>query len=156
MFCFLCWQNLDNPVLASNAHHLTPIAVFWYVCNIKLPLSISYFSHLLQDQCQYKETASLFEHFFVVGLHSYANVGVIEDAFAKKKAWESNVAHSEIVDLRKIQYHGRTYTIYGTPGMLLWSWDVNLSSSFRCSGVIYVIFWYKTLVQVNLPLDATG
>ncbi|RLN38599.1 hypothetical protein C2845_PM01G02930 [Panicum miliaceum] len=59
-----------------------------------------------QDQCQYKEPASLFEHFFVVGLHSYANVGVIEDAFAKKKAWESNVARSEIVDLRKIQYHG--------------------------------------------------
>jgi hypothetical protein len=60
----------------------------------------------LQDQCQYEEPASLFEHFFVVGLHSYANVGVIEDAFAKKKAWESNVARSEIVDLRKIQYHG--------------------------------------------------
>ncbi|CAL4937618.1 unnamed protein product [Urochloa decumbens] len=59
-----------------------------------------------QDQWQYKEPASLFEHFFVVGLHSYANVGVIEDAFAKKKAWESNVARSEIVDLRKIQYHG--------------------------------------------------
>ncbi|KAG2543532.1 hypothetical protein PVAP13_9NG751500 [Panicum virgatum] len=61
---------------------------------------------MAQDQCQYKEPASLFEHFFVVGLHSYANVEVIEDAFAKKKAWESNVAHSEIVDLRKIQYHG--------------------------------------------------
>lgn len=59
-----------------------------------------------QDHWQYKEPASLFEHFFVVGLHSYANVGVIEDAFAKKKAWESNVARSEIVDLRKIQYHG--------------------------------------------------
>ncbi|XP_062209859.1 uncharacterized protein LOC133911580 isoform X1 [Phragmites australis] len=59
-----------------------------------------------QDHKQYKEPTSLFEHFFVVGLHSYANVGVIEDAFAKKKAWESNVACSEIVDLRKIQYHG--------------------------------------------------
>ncbi|KAF8721312.1 hypothetical protein HU200_023245 [Digitaria exilis] len=59
-----------------------------------------------QDNWQYKEPASLFEHFFVVGLHSYANVGVIEDAFAKKKAWESDVARSEIVDLRKIQYHG--------------------------------------------------
>ncbi|KAF0913729.1 hypothetical protein E2562_024610, partial [Oryza meyeriana var. granulata] len=59
-----------------------------------------------RDQKQYKEPTTLFEHFFVVGLHSYANVGVIEDAFAKKKAWESNVAHSEIVDLRKIQYHG--------------------------------------------------
>ncbi|KAL6645514.1 hypothetical protein ACP70R_017122 [Stipagrostis hirtigluma subsp. patula] len=59
-----------------------------------------------QDRMQYKEPTSLYEHFFVVGLHSYANVGVIEDAFAKKKAWESNVARSEVVDLRKIQYHG--------------------------------------------------
>uniref|UniRef100_A0A0E0CV64 UDENN domain-containing protein n=1 Tax=Oryza meridionalis TaxID=40149 RepID=A0A0E0CV64_9ORYZ len=59
-----------------------------------------------RDNKQYKEPTTLFEHFFVVGLHSYANVGVIEDAFAKKKAWESNVEHSEIVDLRKIQYHG--------------------------------------------------
>ncbi|KAG8073447.1 hypothetical protein GUJ93_ZPchr0006g43729 [Zizania palustris] len=59
-----------------------------------------------RDHKQYKEPTTFFEHFFVVGLHSYANVGVIEDAFAKKKAWESNVAHSEIVDLRKIQYHG--------------------------------------------------
>uniref|UniRef100_A0A0D9VPH5 UDENN domain-containing protein n=1 Tax=Leersia perrieri TaxID=77586 RepID=A0A0D9VPH5_9ORYZ len=59
-----------------------------------------------RDHKQYKEPTTLFEHFFVVGLHSYANVGIIEDAFAKKKAWESNVEHSEIVDLRKIQYHG--------------------------------------------------
>ncbi|KAM0828353.1 hypothetical protein ACQ4PT_067613 [Festuca glaucescens] len=48
------------------------------------------------DQKQFKEPTSLFEHFFVVGLHSYANVAVIEDAFAKKKA----------VDIRKDQYHG--------------------------------------------------
>ncbi|KAM3315927.1 hypothetical protein ACQJBY_034202 [Aegilops geniculata] len=59
-----------------------------------------------KDQNQFKEPSSLFEHFFVVGLHSYANVAVVEDAFAKKKAWESNVACSEVVDLSKIQYHG--------------------------------------------------
>jgi len=58
------------------------------------------------DQNQFKEPSSLFEHFFVVGLHSYANVAVIEDAFAKNKAWKSNVACSEVVDLSKIQYHG--------------------------------------------------
>ncbi|EMS61328.1 hypothetical protein TRIUR3_23348 [Triticum urartu] len=60
----------------------------------------------VRDQNQFKEPSSLFEHFFVVGLHSYANVAVIEDAFAKRKAWESNVACSEVVDLNKIQYHG--------------------------------------------------
>ena len=60
----------------------------------------------MQDQKQFKEPTSLFEHFFVVGLHSYANVAVIEDAFAKKKAWESNIACSNAVDHRKNQYHG--------------------------------------------------
>jgi hypothetical protein len=60
----------------------------------------------MQDNWQYREPTSLFEHFFVVGLHSYADVGVVEDAFAKKKAWESNVARSEIVNLRKNQYRG--------------------------------------------------
>uniref|UniRef100_A0ACD5TUJ9 Uncharacterized protein n=1 Tax=Avena sativa TaxID=4498 RepID=A0ACD5TUJ9_AVESA len=63
------------------------------------------------DQNQFKEPTTLFEQFFVVGLHSYANVAVIEDAFAKKKAWESNLACSEIVDLKKIQYHGPMLTM---------------------------------------------
>ncbi|KAM0922132.1 hypothetical protein ACQ4PT_006364 [Festuca glaucescens] len=53
------------------------------------------------DQKQFKEPTSLFEHFFLVGLHSYANVAVIEDAFAKKKA----------VDIRKDQYHGPIATM---------------------------------------------
>ncbi|XP_020084628.1 uncharacterized protein LOC109707627 isoform X2 [Ananas comosus] len=60
-----------------------------------------------RDHKQHEEPTSLYEHFFIVGLHSYANVEVIEDAFAKRKAWESDVAKSEILDLRKIQYHGR-------------------------------------------------
>lgn len=60
---------------------------------------------------QHKEPTSLFEHFFIVGLHSYANVDVIEDAFAKRKTWESEVAKSEILDLRKLQYHGGLPTL---------------------------------------------
>ncbi|TVU48389.1 hypothetical protein EJB05_08025 [Eragrostis curvula] len=64
-----------------------------------------------KDHKHFREPTSLFEHFFVVGLHSYANVAVIEDAFAKKKAWESNVARSEIDDLRKIQHHGPVPTM---------------------------------------------
>lgn len=55
-----------------------------------------------KDNKQYKEPTSLFEHFFIVGLHSYANVEVIEDAFARKKSWEYQVAR-EILDLRKFQ-----------------------------------------------------
>ncbi|KAJ0967349.1 hypothetical protein J5N97_024266 [Dioscorea zingiberensis] len=59
-----------------------------------------------RDHRQHEEATSLFEHFLIVGLHSCANVEVIEDAFARRKNWESEAANSEIFDLRKIQYHG--------------------------------------------------
>lgn len=64
-----------------------------------------------KDNRQYKEPASLFEHFFIVGLHSHANVEAIEDAFARRKTWESEVARSEILDLRKIQSQARVPTL---------------------------------------------
>ncbi|XP_039132612.1 uncharacterized protein LOC120269339 isoform X1 [Dioscorea cayenensis subsp. rotundata] len=59
-----------------------------------------------RDSRHHEEPTSLFEHFLIVGLHSCANVQVIEDAFARRKNWESEAANSEIFDLRKIEYHG--------------------------------------------------
>ncbi|KAJ1693940.1 hypothetical protein LUZ63_010638 [Rhynchospora breviuscula] len=60
---------------------------------------------------QLKESTSLFEHFFVVGLHSCANFEAIEDAFAKQKAWESGVVKSDVLDLINIQYNGSMPTL---------------------------------------------
>ncbi|XP_058101310.1 uncharacterized protein LOC131245702 isoform X2 [Magnolia sinica] len=60
--------------------------------------------HSQVDHKQYKEPTSLFEQFFIVGLHSDANVEAIEDAFAKRKTWESEIAKSEILDLRKLHH----------------------------------------------------
>ncbi|KAF3791931.1 DENN domain-containing protein [Nymphaea thermarum] len=54
----------------------------------------------------YKEPSSLFEHFVIVGLHSNANFEATEDAFAKRKIWESEVAKSEILDIRKLPHRG--------------------------------------------------
>lgn len=65
----------------------------------------------MQDSKQYKEPTSLFEHFFIVGLQSYANVEAIVDAFARRKIWESEVARSEILDLRKIQRQAHVPTM---------------------------------------------
>ncbi|XP_006854448.2 uncharacterized protein LOC18444210 isoform X2 [Amborella trichopoda] len=64
-------------------------------------------SHALERK-QYSEPTSLFEHFVIVGLHSNANVEATEDAFARRKTWESEMAKSEIIDLRnaKLQYRG--------------------------------------------------
>ncbi|CAA7390636.1 unnamed protein product [Spirodela intermedia] len=54
-----------------------------------------------------KEPISLFEHFFIVGLHSCSNLEAIEDTFAKRKTWEAEMEKSEIFDLRKLPYHRR-------------------------------------------------
>lgn len=64
-----------------------------------------------QNHRQLKEPTSLFEHFLVVGLHSCANVEAIEDAFVKRKAWENGAVKSDVLDLRKIQYHGSIPTL---------------------------------------------
>ncbi|KAK1260691.1 hypothetical protein QJS04_geneDACA002241 [Acorus gramineus] len=58
-----------------------------------------------RDHKQHKEPTSLFEHFVIVGLHSYANVEAIEDDFVKRKRWESEMAKNDALDLGKYQYH---------------------------------------------------
>lgn len=60
----------------------------------------------LQDHTKYKEPTSLFEHFIIVGLHPEANLVCVEDAFARRKKWESEMAKSEMLDLRVLQYPG--------------------------------------------------
>ncbi|XP_058095045.1 uncharacterized protein LOC131240674 isoform X2 [Magnolia sinica] len=58
------------------------------------------------DRKQQMEPTSLFEQFFIVGLHSDANVEAIEEGFAKRKTWELEMEKSNILDLRKLQYRG--------------------------------------------------
>ena len=86
---------------------MVSIYCFTYVIVSLSSLSVA-ITWLLFTEQDHKlhEPTSLFEHFFIVGLHSYANVEVIEHAFAKRKTWESEVAKSEILDLHKLHYHG--------------------------------------------------
>lgn len=58
------------------------------------------------DHTKYKEPTSLFEHFIIMGLHPEANLVCVEDAFARRKKWESEMAKSEMLDLRVLQYPG--------------------------------------------------
>lgn len=69
-----------------------------------LPIKVSYLRILLQDLTKYKEPTSLFEHFIVVGLHPDANLEVVEDAFAKRKKWELQMANSEILEFKMLQH----------------------------------------------------
>ena len=61
----------------------------------------------MQECKQQKEPTSLFEHFFIIGLHSCSNLENVEDNFAKRKSWEAEMAKSDIFDLRKLQYQGQ-------------------------------------------------
>ncbi|KAJ8616794.1 hypothetical protein MRB53_036166 [Persea americana] len=58
------------------------------------------------DHKQQMEPTSLFEQFFIVGLHPDANIVATEDAFTRGNTCESNVAKSEILDFRNLQCQG--------------------------------------------------
>ncbi|CAO2824150.1 unnamed protein product [Amaranthus hypochondriacus] len=45
-----------------------------------------------QDRTKYQEPTSLFEHFIVTGLHPDSNLEAVENAFARRKKWEEEVA----------------------------------------------------------------
>lgn len=76
-------QSTFNPEILANQKRQ------WYQLHSKTP-----------DNTNYQEPTSLFEHFIIVGLHSDANLNIVEDAFAKRKKWESDMAQSE-VDLKE-------------------------------------------------------
>ena len=61
---------------------------------------------LLQDQIKYEQPKSIFEHFIIVGIHPDANLGAVEEAFAKRKKWEMEMKKSGIVDLKLLQHQG--------------------------------------------------
>ncbi|CAK7349498.1 unnamed protein product [Dovyalis caffra] len=64
----------------------------WYQLNSK---SLSH--------TKYKEPTSLFEHFLVAGLHPDTNLEAVEDAFARKKKWESDMENSDLRDFNSLQ-----------------------------------------------------
>ncbi|KAK9206438.1 hypothetical protein WN943_016714 [Citrus x changshan-huyou] len=83
------YQSSFNPEVLANQKRL------WYQRHSKST-----------DHTKYNEPTSLFEHFIIVGLHPEANLVCVEDAFARRKKWESEMAKSEMLDLRVLQYPG--------------------------------------------------
>ncbi|KAG2719371.1 hypothetical protein I3760_03G263500 [Carya illinoinensis] len=81
-----CKQSFNPEILAYQKRQ-------WYQFHTKS-----------QDHKKYKEPMSLFENFIIVGLHPDANLEVVEDAFAKKKKWKSELAKSEILDFKMLQH----------------------------------------------------
>ncbi|XP_039013721.1 uncharacterized protein LOC120143481 isoform X1 [Hibiscus syriacus] len=64
------------------------------------------FSSKSMDHIKYKQPESIFEHFIIVGIHPDANLGVMEEEFARRKKWEMEMKRSGIIDLKLIQHRG--------------------------------------------------
>lgn len=63
-----------------------------------------------QDHTKYKEPTSLFEHFVIAGLHPYANLEAVENAFAKKKKWELEAAKPDLLlDFKSLSRRGPSF-----------------------------------------------
>ncbi|GMI66408.1 hypothetical protein like AT2G20320 [Hibiscus trionum] len=58
------------------------------------------------DHIKYENPKTIFEHFIIVGIHPDANLGVMEEDFAKRKEWEMEMKKSGIIDLKLIQHRG--------------------------------------------------
>ncbi|KAE8681744.1 alcohol dehydrogenase class-3 [Hibiscus syriacus] len=58
------------------------------------------------DHIKYRQPESIFEHFIIVGIHPDANLGVMEEDFARRKKWEMEMKRSGIIDLKLIQHRG--------------------------------------------------
>uniref|UniRef100_A0A5B7BMW8 UDENN domain-containing protein n=1 Tax=Davidia involucrata TaxID=16924 RepID=A0A5B7BMW8_DAVIN len=83
------WRSSFNPEVLANQKRQ------WY----------QRYSKTL-DHKKYKEPTLLFEHFLIAGLHPYANLDVVEDAFAKRKKWELEMEKSEMIDFKMLQHRG--------------------------------------------------
>ncbi|XP_022758550.1 uncharacterized protein LOC111305354 isoform X1 [Durio zibethinus] len=60
----------------------------------------------MQDQIKYEQPKSIFEHFIIVGIHPDANLGTVEEAFAKRKKWEMEMKKSGVIDLKLLRHRG--------------------------------------------------
>ncbi|GJV91031.1 putative uDENN domain protein [Tanacetum coccineum] len=56
------------------------------------------------DTTKYHDPTSLFEHFLIAGIHPNANLGPMEDAFAKRKKWEAKSDKTDLMDLKVMQF----------------------------------------------------
>ncbi|GMY06195.1 denn domain-containing protein 5b [Fagus crenata] len=79
------WRSFNPEVLANQKRQ-------WYQLHSKS-----------LDNMKYKEPTSLFEHFIVAGLHPDVNLEIVEDAFAKRKKLELQMANSEILEFKMLQ-----------------------------------------------------
>ncbi|CAN7076930.1 hypothetical protein Bca4012_075412 [Brassica carinata] len=68
-------------------------------------------SKALLDQTKYKEPTSLFEHFIIVGLLPETDLKPVEEAFRRRKKWETEMSRYEVADYRILRHRGPQFPV---------------------------------------------
>ncbi|TYH11212.1 hypothetical protein ES288_A07G240100v1 [Gossypium darwinii] len=64
------------------------------------------------DKFRYEQPTSIFEHFIIAGVHPDTDLGTVEEAFAKRKKWETDTKRSGMIDVKMLQNHGPPLPIF--------------------------------------------
>ncbi|TYH64168.1 hypothetical protein ES332_D07G247200v1 [Gossypium tomentosum] len=64
------------------------------------------------DKFRYEQPTSIFEHFIIAGVHPDTDLGTVEEAFAKRKKWETDMKRSGMIDVKMLQNHGPPLPIF--------------------------------------------
>ncbi|PPS00969.1 hypothetical protein GOBAR_AA19701 [Gossypium barbadense] len=65
-----------------------------------------------EDKFRYEQPTSIFEHFIIAGVHPDTDLGTVEEAFAKRKKWETDTKRSGMIDVKMLQNHGPPLPIF--------------------------------------------
>nr|KJB11024.1 hypothetical protein B456_001G237100 [Gossypium raimondii]KJB11025.1 hypothetical protein B456_001G237100 [Gossypium raimondii] len=71
------------------------------------------------DKFRYEQPTSIFEHFIIAGVHPDTDLGTVEEAFAKRKKWETDMKRSGMIDVKMLQNHGPPLPIFEPQARLL-------------------------------------
>ncbi|KAA3459513.1 DENN domain-containing 5B [Gossypium australe] len=64
------------------------------------------------DKFGYEQPTSIFEHFIIAGVHPDTDLGTVEEAFGKRKKWETDMKRSGMIDVKMLQNHGPPLPIF--------------------------------------------
>ncbi|KAK8717923.1 hypothetical protein V6N13_045173 [Hibiscus sabdariffa] len=89
------YQSSFNPEVLANQKRQ------WYQLHSKT-----------MEKLRYEQPTSIFEQFIIAGIHPDIDIRSVEETFAKRKKWETDMRRSGIIDLKMLQNHGPPVPIF--------------------------------------------
>ncbi|GMI69265.1 hypothetical protein like AT2G20320 [Hibiscus trionum] len=89
------YQSSFNPEVLANQKRQ------WYQLHSKT-----------MEKLKYEQPTSVFEQFIIAGIHPDIDLAFVEETFAKRKKWETDMRRSGMIDLKMLQNHGPPLPIF--------------------------------------------